>query len=487
LEKREVMNIVDPILFQSEIQPKAAALCAPGSAIGLISYGRLVQFIHNIARHIRKLGLAPGQIVAVSITDEIFHAAVILALARLNIASVSGYDGRNRVAFKIDAVIADAPTAFANAPQLFLADLSWTRGDGTPLAPNEYPQLAPTDLCRIVLTSGSTGGPKAVALGHAILGARVAHRALIFASAALDCLRVYCDLPISTGVGYHVLLSTLWRGGTFVFPGETFEVTAEAFEEYRVLSCVVSTGGLELMLQGYERYPSLQSELELVIATGDVFAKPLSDRVRARLCSHVVTFYGSTEAGATATAPVQLVSETMGAVGVVVPYVTVEIRNEAGVSLPLGEEGLIAIKTPIAVDRYMGDVEATTRSFRGGWFLPGDIGTLDARNVLRLTGRRDALINLGGDKINPERIEAVLAGCEGLKECAVFGAPNALGILELWVAVVADPKLQDDQLRAYCGSNLRLTTVPAGFVRVERLPRNQMGKIERSRLPELRR
>ncbi len=88
------MNIVDSILFQSEMQPKAAALCAPGSAIGLISYGRLRQFIHNICRNIRKLGLARGQTVAASIKDEIFQAAVTLALARLGIATVPRYDDR---------------------------------------------------------------------------------------------------------------------------------------------------------------------------------------------------------------------------------------------------------------------------------------------------------------------------------------------------------------------------------------------------------
>jgi hypothetical protein len=117
------MNIVDPILFQCEIQPKAAALCAPGSNIGLISYGRLAQFIHNISRTIRKLGLAPKQLVAVSIKDEIFQTAVVLALARLGIVTVSRYDERLAGTVKVDAVITDSPAAFVNAPQLILADL----------------------------------------------------------------------------------------------------------------------------------------------------------------------------------------------------------------------------------------------------------------------------------------------------------------------------------------------------------------------------
>src|SRR5438477_1633633 len=131
------MNIVDPIAFQSEIQPKAAALCAPGSNIGLISYGRLAQFIHNISRTIRKLGVAPKQIVAVGVKDEIFQAAVMLALAHLGIVSVSRADNRAATTVKVDAVITDSPASFVNAPQLILADLSWTRGDGTALSASD--------------------------------------------------------------------------------------------------------------------------------------------------------------------------------------------------------------------------------------------------------------------------------------------------------------------------------------------------------------
>jgi acyl-coenzyme A synthetase/AMP-(fatty) acid ligase len=476
------MNIADPILFQSEIQPKAAAMCAPGSAIGLISYGRLAQFIHNIARHIRKLGLAPRQIVAVSIKDDIFQAAVMLALARLNIVTVSNYDERALSAVKIDAVITDSPAAFVKVPQLILADLSWTRGDGAALAPQEYPQIA-TKICRIFLTSGSAGQPKAVALSNDIIAARINQRALVYGRRASNCLRVYCDMPLSTASGFLWLLLTLWRGGTFFFPGETFEATVDAFEEYRVQCCVASPGGLELLLKGYDRYPTLQSELELVATAGDMFPKVLSDRVRARLCSHVVTVYGSTEAGGTASAPAQLLCDRQDAVGFVVPGVTVDIMNEAGVRLPRGEEGLVAIKHPLAVDRYLGDPAATARSFHDGWFFPGDIGVVEPDNMLRIRGRRDAVINLGGDKVNPERIEAVLAGCGGLAECAVFGVHNAVGIEEMWVAVVADPKVGDEQLRTYCESHLGL--IPAGFIRVDHLPRNHMGKIERARLPAL--
>ena len=83
------MNVVDPILFQCRRQPPVAAICVPSAGIGLVSYRRLALFIHNISRRLTATGLRPGQLVAVSIEDQIFHIAMLLALARLGIASVS--------------------------------------------------------------------------------------------------------------------------------------------------------------------------------------------------------------------------------------------------------------------------------------------------------------------------------------------------------------------------------------------------------------
>src|SRR5262245_39427000 len=102
------MNIVDPVLFHAALQPKAAALCAPGSGIGLISYGRLGQMIHGLCRQLRRFGLGPGKVAAVQIADPIFHAAMTLALARLGAVTVSRYDERILDALRIDVLIADA-------------------------------------------------------------------------------------------------------------------------------------------------------------------------------------------------------------------------------------------------------------------------------------------------------------------------------------------------------------------------------------------
>jgi acyl-CoA synthetase (AMP-forming)/AMP-acid ligase II len=479
------MNIVDPILFQCILQPKSAALCAPGTGIGLISYGRLAQMIHNICGHATKLGIGPGKNVAVLIKDPIFQAVATLAMARLGVVTVSRYDERILDAVKIDALIADSPPPHAKVDQVVLVDHSWMKGDSSAIEAREISRTAPDDFCRIILTSGTTGGPKAVGFTHRMVADRIARNYIVFGSRLSNCSRIYSDLPLSTASGFRFLIHTLWRGGTFFFPGETFENTIEAFEQYKVQCFMGSPGGVEVLLRKYEQYLSLQSEFEVMIVLGDMFSKSLSSRVRTRICSHVVSVYGATETQTTASAPVELIQNIPGAVGYVVPDVTVEIVSDTGQILPRGSEGLVRIRSTHAVERYIGDPEASAKTFRDGCFYPGDIGSLDSQNLLRIVGRHDALLNLGGDKINPEVIERALAACEGVAECAAFGSPNELGIDYVWAAVVADSEVDDDKLRIYCEANLPPQFRPAGFIRVDRLPRSEMGKLDRRALPDL--
>jgi acyl-CoA synthetase (AMP-forming)/AMP-acid ligase II len=479
------MNIVDPILFQCALQPKAAAICAPDTGIGLISYGRLAQMIDTISGQLRRFGLGSGKTAAVIIEDPIFLSAVTLALTRLGVITVSRYDERALTTVKVDALIADKVPPTAKIEQIILVDLSWTKAGGASLAATELPWSNPEDACRISLTSGTTGDPKGVIFTHRTVASRTASNEYVFGSRFPACTRIYSDLPLSTAPGFWFLIHTLWRGGTFFFPGKTFESTADAFEEYKVQCVMAAPAGLEILLRKYEHYSALQSRFDVMIVLGDVLSQSLSDRVRARMCSHLVSVYGSTEAQTAASAPAAMIRDTPGAVGFVVPNVSVEIVSEAGEPLQRGAEGIVRIKSPHGVDRYAGDTETSAKTFRDGWFYPGDRGALDAQNLLRIVGRQDALLNLGGDKINPERVERVLEGHEGVTDCAAFGAPDELGVETLWAAVVAKIEVSDSQLRSYCESNLPAQFVPSGFARVTQIPRNRMGKIDRAALPKL--
>ena len=136
-------------------------------------------------------------------------------------------------------------------------------------------------------------------------------------------------------------------------------------------------------------------------------------------------------------------------------------------------------------DGYVGDPQASADAFRAGWFYPGDVGYLGPERLLAITGREKTQINVGGEKVNPERVEAILTAFPGVSDAAVLAVPNELGIEEIYALVVNSGTVDDQALRAHCERNLQRGLVPVRFLAMDRIPRNEMGKIERSRLIEL--
>jgi acyl-coenzyme A synthetase/AMP-(fatty) acid ligase len=479
------MNIVDPILFQCRRQPPVAAICVPGPGIGLISYRRLETFVHNISRRLLGFGLPAGSIVAVGVSDVIFHTAIVLALTRLGMITMSVREGDVLGSIRVAALIVDSRQVTSNIERIALADLSWTEGDGRPLEPHLVPQTSENDICRIIPTSGTTNEPKGVAISHRLLADRMARHLTVFGNRFGNCQRIYSDVPISSSLGFQSLIYALWRGGTMFFPGDNFQNTLQAFEQYRVQALVGSPGGYENLLRWYEKFAAYQSDIEVLFCGGDVLSRSLSERLRARICSHVIAAYGSTEASMSATAHAHEIAHVPRAVGYITPGVAVQVVDPSDTVLPHGEEGAIRIRSAFAVDGYFENPEASAKVFRNGWFYPGDNGTLSADDLLIVTGREQSVLNVGGDKVNPEAVEAAIAQFEGVTEVGAFTAPSDLGINEIRAVVVGDRVLDEAQLRAHCAALLPPAFVPTRFLFAERLPRNEMGKVERRLLPTL--
>jgi acyl-CoA synthetase (AMP-forming)/AMP-acid ligase II len=336
----------------------------------------------------------------------------------------------------------------------------------------------------VILTSGTTGEPKGVPISHRLMADRIARHTTVFGARVADCRRIYSDMPITTSPGFRFLLATLWRGGTYFLPGDSFESTLTAMERYQTQCVVAPPSGLELLLKWFELTPAYQSNLQVVLTAGDILSQALSRRVRARLCSHLVSFYGSTEAGTTASAPAHEIDSTAGAVGYLAPGVRAQIVDRDGLVQPPGREGLLRIRSEFAVNHYLGNPSGSERVFRDGWFQPGDLATLDAEGLLVITGRDKNVLNIGGDKISPEVVEAAVAAFPGITEVAVTSLPNAVGNHELVAVIVGNGELDLEALGRHCAAQLSPQFVPAHFATTDRLPRNDLGKIDRLKLME---
>ena len=156
------MSIIDGFLLHAKHQPTAPAICAPGWNYNIVSYGRLLSFADKVAAHALTAGLKRGDIVVIFAKDPIFHWALILGLARIGVVSLSIVNANLPAGFRIEAVLTDTPARFQNAGRVIQVDASWVEGDGKPPAAEVETDGSAT--ARIILTSGTTGDQKAVAL-----------------------------------------------------------------------------------------------------------------------------------------------------------------------------------------------------------------------------------------------------------------------------------------------------------------------------------
>jgi len=476
------MNIVEPILFQARYQPGAPALCAQG--IDVVSYERLASQMNNVARRALACGLKRGDVVALSIDQPLLHAALILGLTQAGIVPVSVAGQRPPAGLRLHAVLRNAEYPFAPEVKHFPADYSWITGGGAAVEVAPAGGVATHEICRIVLTAGSTGDAKAVALTHQMVMARNARFDYVIGNRQPTFARIYIHMGLAAALGYQFLTHILGRGGTVFFAGESMENTLRAFEVFKIEAMLSTPTALAQLLTICDRHPAIELRLDTIVSSGSLLPPELAARLRPRLCANLITGYGSTETAISATAPAHRIAHIPGAAGYVTPGIRIEIVDEMDRPLPAGNEGMVRVASEFAVDRYIDDPVESAQAFRGGWFYPGDLGMLTEDNLLIISGRQNNVLNAGGDKMAAEKIESTLLAYQGIADAAVFMATNKLGVEEVWAALICRDPIDREALRDYCKARMPPPFVPAHVKVLEAFPVNAMGKVDRSRLKQ---
>jgi acyl-coenzyme A synthetase/AMP-(fatty) acid ligase len=477
------MNIVDPVLYQCQINGEQPAICAPGTRYDLVTYSQLEFMIRNLTRALLSLNFKPGQIVGLLLEDKIFHIALLLALTRLGVATVSCRGPSLPSELNASAMITDAPgQPVSGVDRIIAANFDWAQGDGKALADHRLYQTRSDDLCRLILTSGSTGIPKAIAFTH---------DALIKKNARLDYCqghrwprssRLFCDLGLSSSQGFRYVLHILARGGMVMVYGQDGISTLQSLNLFDMQNMATSPFGLSEYLKFFEAERSFHCNFDHILVAGGMLTKELAERAWARMCPNLISLYGATEVGAIATGDARVTTSVPGAVGNILPDAQAQIVDQSDTPLAAGREGIVRVRTEQGTSGYHGDPATSAAVFRDGWFYPGDHGHITDDGVLVISGRHETRLNLGGDKINPEIVESVLAAFPGVSDVAILAVPNALGIEEIYALITSQSALDDGSVRAYCQARLQRAFVPVRFMSVDRIPRNEMGKIQRGEL-----
>jgi len=479
------MNIVDPILFQCRVNGEQPAICAPGTRFDLLTYSQLEYLLNNLTRAVLTLGLERGQIVGILLSDKIFHIALVLALTRIGVVTVSCRAASLPKELNAEAAITDAPQSFVNVNRVIRADPEWIKGDGGSVNDARLFNPVGNELCRIILTSGSTGVPKAIAFSHDKLIAKNARLDYCQGDRWPHSSRLFCDLGLSSSQGFRYVIHMLMRGGMVMMFGEDGGSTLQSFNLFKIQNMATSPHGLSEYLKFFESAASFHCNFDHILVAGGMLTKALAERAWSRMSPHLISLYGATEVGAIATADARATTQVPGAVGHILPDAEAEIVDQSDKPRPLGSEGIVRVRTDQAITGYYGDPAASALVFRDGWFYPGDYGYATEEGLLVVTGRQETRLNVGGDKINPESVEEVLRGFPGIIDAAVITVPNTLGVEEIYALIKTDVLPEPEALRAHCRTKLQPAFIPVRFLRADRIPRNEMGKIERGRLLDL--
>lgn len=458
-------------------------------------FGDLERRSNQVAQLLRARGVAPGDRLAFQLANSPAIVLLWLACAKLGVVAVpinvlyKGREVRHVVADAEPVAVVTTPADAAHLPEgtrAWEVDALLAEAQAHPEArPAVDPAHAPSASTpmALVYTSGTTGASKGAVLTHGNFAANAL--ALVTAWGITEHDRYLAALPLfhvhGLGNGVHVWLAS----GCHMRLVTRFEHDRAPgwFHAYRpTLFFGVPTMYVRLLEVPAEEARAIGAALRLCVSGSAPLPAAVLEAFRARYGQVILERYGMTETLMIAGNP--LVGERRaGTVGMPFPMTTVSIRDGAGAPVPAGTSGELWVRGPHVCDGYWRRPDATAAAFTDGWFRTGDVGVQAPDGYLTLEGRRSDLIISGGFNIYPREIEELLGALPGVREAAVVGAPDPVRGEVPVAYVVGDADVADEALLAAVRAELASFKVPRGVVRVDALPRNAMGKVQRHLLP----
>ncbi len=226
------------------------------------------------------------------------------------------------------------------------------------------------------------------------------------------------------------------------------------------------------------------SGMKVAMGGGMAVQKVVADRWQQVTGSTLIEGYGLSETSPVATAnPVDL-KQYNGSIGLPVPSTEIELRDDNGKPVPLGQPGEICIRGPQVMKGYWNRPDETAKVISPDGFLAtGDIGVMDENGYVRIVDRKKDMILVSGFNVYPNELEAVVAAHPGVLECAAIGVPDERsGEVPKLFVVRRDPALTEAELRQYCEQNLTGYKRPKYIEFRTELPKTNVGKILRRAL-----
>jgi len=335
----------------------------------------------------------------------------------------------------------------------------------------------------LMITSGTTGFPKACSINHETYSLRCINYGL--AKGMNPDERALMALPVHFNAGRGSVISILYLGGT-IFIQEKFDATLflETIEREKITYTMLVPTLCERLLR-HERLDQYQkSSLRYLGITGGHLSKELASETRRRICADLCEAYASTDCGQMTTISGDDWDTHGDTVGKPIWCVLVRIADNDGGEVPLGSAGEVCVRTPLAIQGYYQNPQATDEFLQGGWCHTGDIGFLDNKGYLHISGRKKNMVKSGGISVFPEEIEDTLRKHPAVADAAVIGFKSAEwgeGV-KAFVVLKSSADCSANALIQFCRESLATYKAPKVVEFLSSLPRTGLGKIDRGKL-----
>jgi len=372
------------------------------------------------------------------------------------------------------------------------ADISFSALlDANPLAINHHANTHADQFAFWLYSSGSTGQPKGAVHTHAnlywtaelygkpVLG--LTEDDVVFSAAKLFFaygLGNALTFPLSVGA------STLLMAERAT-PASVFErlVNQRPTIFYGVPTLYVA------MLAAADLPEQSDVALRLCVSAGEALPREIGEKFSTHFGCDVLDGLGSTEM-----LHIFLSNRSgqvrYGTTGTPVPGYEMELRDELGHAVSVGNVGDLYIKGPSAAHLYWTDRTKSIATFQGPWVKSGDKYILDEEGYYIYAGRSDDMLKVSGQYVSPIEVESALMGHDAVLECAVVGKSDGQGLIKTIAYVVLHDKNHDAtamevELKTFVKTRLTPHKYPREIVFVDDLPKTATGKIQRFRLREL--
>jgi acyl-CoA synthetase (AMP-forming)/AMP-acid ligase II len=355
-----------------------------------------------------------------------------------------------------------------------------------PTLPDAEAPVAYDDPCWFFYTSGTTGRPKAAVLTHGQMSFVVTNHLADLMPGTTERDASLVVAPLSHGAGIHQLAQVA-RGAVTVLTGGDRLDPAEAWaliERHRVSNMFT----VPTILTALVRHPAVDahdhSSLRHVIYAGAPMYEADQAEALAKLGPCLVQYFGLGEVTGNITVlrPDMHTPANAGSCGVARTGMEIAILAEDGARLPPGAVGEICVRGPAVFAGYFENEDANRRAFAGGWFHTGDLGRMDARGFLWITGRASDMYISGGSNVYPREAEEAILTHPAVAEVAVVGVPHPRwGEAGIACVVARDGMAVTEQaILVHLRDRIAKYKQPLRVVVWDALPRSGYGKVPKT-------